>query len=208
MKINLPKLSCVELEITGTIKIPLPVKNKLWEVATKANQMEDAETIFFHQDYMRSKTKHHFEIEVENLPEQDQAARVELYYAIVDPGKIYKTKYPPEYLMSLVKKDSKLFECKCEFDLHTETIAAPLSAMPLKLSSAEGDVEVVYKGAYITLLEGGNRTYDLSLHVSHRDQAPAFKFTFEFTHEDELSASLPQNVLNRARSYVSQFLEA
>ena len=153
MKIDLTKYSCSELEITCEIEIPLELKKELREVARKAEQLEDGDGIFFHHDYMRSKTKHHLYVSVEQLTEREQPALLGINYVVVDPGKINKTKYTPEFLISkITKKDRIPFECKCEFNLQGVTVADPLSLLPLKLSSSGGQLEVVCKGVYVTLL--------------------------------------------------------
>ena len=207
MKIDLKRYNCDKLEISAEIEIPPELRKNLRDVARQGGQLEDRDTIFFHHDYRRSKSKHHLYILMEQLAETEQRALVEINYRVVDPGRINKTRYLPEYLISKITTKERIpFDCKCGFELRREIITAPLSSMPLRLSSDEGAVEVLYKGVYVTLLESGKPTYDLLFQVLDATEGPVFRFIFEFIHEDQLSFQLPQNVLNKALSYVSQFV--
>jgi hypothetical protein len=210
MEIDLTQYNCTELEITGGIELSPELKKELLEVARETKQLEDGDSIFFHQDYIKGGTKHHFDITLEQLAEQEQKARIEIYYAVVEPGEIRKTRHTPEYLISrIIKGDLISFECSCSLDVQKEAMVGPLSSIPLKLSIGTGEIEVVYKGVYLTLRENGEDLYDLLLQVADAAEGgQVFRFEFTFTHEDRLFPELPGNVLAKALSYMNKFVRA
>lgn len=210
MKLDLTKYDCDELELVGQIKVPSELKRELLEIAEKHHQLEDGDGIFFHQDYSRSGNKHHFHISLEQLTQLEPESTVEIYYAVVEPGEITKSTYQPEYLLSrIVEGDVVDFRCNCAFNIKRDRVNSSLSAIPLSLAIADGEIDVVYKGVDFTLRERGREIYDLLLQlVSDEKEEQVYRFEFTFTYGGQLSAQLPGKVLNQARSYLSRFARA
>jgi len=208
MKIDLTKYDCDELEISGRVQITTVLKKELLEIAKSAEQLENGDGIYFHQDYRRSKRKHHFDISVEQLNDPETESTVEIYYAVVDPGGIIRSKYLPEYLLSRITEgELTTFRCNCSFNIPRERVTASLSTIPVRFSVGSGELDVVYKGVYFTILESGKEIYDLLLRLfSNEEGEPIYRFTFTFTCEDRLSTQLPSTVLNLASDYLRRFI--
>ena len=205
MKLNLIRHNCIELEITGTIDVAPASMKDLREITRASDQLEDEAGVFFHQDYRRSKSKHHFHIFLEQLAEEATQSTIEINYSVVDTEEIKRTKYNAEYFISrIVEKGVKTFECKCEFRIPKEIVADALSRLPFEVSLP--DNKLVVKGIYGTIEEGGQRRYDLFFRLLEEQiSGPVFLFTFEFLHTDTLSSNLTRNVLDKALKFMNEY---
>lgn len=210
MKIDLTEYQCTELEITGDIEMPDALQRELLAVAEKENQLEDSNGIFFHEDYLVGESTHHSDIRLEEIGERDQLVKISMFYALVGPQELERTPKTPDYLVSRVTdSDAIAFDCRCSFNVEKEVVTGTLSSLPLKVSIAKGEMDVIYKGVYLTLQEGGKDVYDLLLRVMQDEKlGEVYEFTFTFRHEEHLSLDLPQNALTIAKGYLDNFVSA
>ena len=195
----------MELEITGTIDIAPATIKELMKITGESDQLEDENGVFFHQDYRRSKSKHHFHIFLEQLSGEATQATIEINYSVVDTEEMHRTKYDAEYFVSHIGEQSiKTFDCKCEFRIPQEAISEAYSWLPFEMSIS--NTKLVIKGVYGSFVEDGRRSYDLSFRLLDEEPAGSFfLFAFEFLHTDIFSSDLTRNVLDKALKFMNEY---